>query len=415
MKVHVESYGCTMNKGEGHGLSRDLASSGHNPCSSSEDADIIILNTCTVVETTELRMLRRMQELRSQGKEVVVTGCMAKVQGQAIEAVSPGSLIVPPSDYPHFRERFVHRYGDGDDHSNMIQTLTGATAIIPIAQGCLGSCTYCITRHARGTLKSHSVEDIVERFKQELDDGAKELLLSSQDCAAYGMDIGTDLASLLGSLLEFSGEHRIRLGMMNPENLIRITDRLLDVMEDVRVYRFFHIPVQSGSDKILRSMGRRYATEDFISLVDVIRSRYPSASIATDSIVGFPGEDDRDHGMSLELMRSVEPDIINVTRFSPRPGTLAADLPERPHGRVSKARSREMTALRFMIGDEKNSRFINGTMDVTVSENGSKGTMICRTDCYRPVVLPSGPKMGERLTVRITGSARTHLFGEPVD
>ena len=360
-------------------------------------------------------MLRRLQELRSQGKQVVVTGCMAKVQGKAIEEAFPGSLIVPPCDYPHFRERFVHRYGCGDNPSSILHKLTGATSIIPIAQGCLGSCTYCITRHARGSLQSHSIEDITGRFKQELDDGAKEILLSSQDCAAYGMDIGTDLASLLESLLKLGGDHRIRLGMMNPENLMRIADRLLDVMGDVRVYRFFHIPVQSGSDKILRSMGRRYTAEEFVALVDVIRSRYPSASIATDSIVGFPGEDDEDHDMSIGLMQRVEPDIINVTRFSPRPGTSAAELPDRPHGRISKARSREMTALRFAIGDDKNATLVGGQMEVTVSENGSEETLICRSDCYRPVVISSGPTLGDKIKVMITGSARTHLFGEPVD
>lgn len=415
MKVHVESYGCTMNKGEGHGLSRELASSGHEPCSSSEDADIIIINTCTVVETTELRMLRRMQELRSQGKEVVVTGCMAKVQGEAIKEATPGSLIIPPSDYPDFQNIFKGRYGCGDTETSREAVLTKTTSIIPIAQGCLGSCTYCLTRHARGGLRSHSIEEITARFKQELEDGAQEVLLSSQDCAAYGSDIGTDLASLLESLLRFEGDHRIRLGMMNPENLMRIADRLLDVMQDARVYRFFHVPVQSGSEKVLRSMGRKYGPREFIRLVDLIRESFPTASIATDSIVGFPGEDDDDHQRSIDMMHRIQPDIINVTRFSPRPGTVAADLPDRPHGRISKARSREMTALRFSIGDMKNASFVGGVMDVTVSENGSKGTMICRTGCYRPVVVPHGPVLGERLKVRITGSARTHLFGEPVD
>ncbi len=415
MKVHVESYGCTMNQGEGHGLSRDLAISGHCTCSSSEDADIIILNTCTVVETTEIRMLRRMQELRSQGKEVVVTGCMAKVQEEVIEEMSPGSLIIPPSDYTRFREIFTHRYGCGDLSEPKLQTTTDATSIIPIAQGCLGSCTYCITRHARGTLVSQSIDEITARFKKELEAGAKEILLASQDCAAYGTDTGTDLVALLKTLLRFDGDHRIRLGMMNPESLMRIADRLLDVMDDARVYRFFHIPVQSGSVKILRSMGRRYTPDEFVTLVDVIRSRCPSASIATDSIVGFPGETEEDHDMSMAIMRRVEPDIINVTRFSPRPGTPAADLPGRPHGRISKARSREMTALRFTIGDEKNATLVGGQMEVTVSENGSKGTMICRSDCYRPVVVPSGPMLGGNIWVMITGSARTHLFGQPVD
>ncbi len=412
MKFYVESYGCTMNQGEGGELSRRMAASGHSPQASADDAELVVLNTCTVVETTELRMLRRLRELRSQGKEVVLTGCMAKVQAPSLAAASPESIIVAPQEYPSFSERLRSRYGDGGPPQ---RPLPPGPAIIPIAQGCRGACSYCITRFARGGLRSVPVEDIEERFLEAIGRGAKEVLLTSQDNGCYGLDIGSDLPSLLDALLKHEGEHRIRLGMMNPEHFLPIADELLQRMEDRRVYRFLHLPLQSGSDPVLKAMGRRYSPRDFIFAVEKAREAFPGISLSTDVIVGFPGETEEDHRASVRLLQQARPDIINVTRFSPRPGTEAASMPGAPHGRVSKARSREMSSLRMSLGEGINKELVGKELDALVSEHGSEGSMICRSDCYRPVVIPTGPGVGERLKLRIVDAAPTHLFGEPAD
>ncbi|MDI3482269.1 MAG: threonylcarbamoyladenosine tRNA methylthiotransferase [Candidatus Methanomethylophilaceae archaeon] len=411
-KFYVESYGCTMNQGEGKFLFKELTNLGYTPCRSAEEADLVVLNTCTVVETTELRMLRRLSELRSQGKEMVLTGCMAKVQNEVLSASSPASLIIPPQEYDQFSEKISQRYG-GSPKKVYIPSET--TAILPISQGCMGSCTYCITRFARGSLHSFPEEQLLAEFQTMISSGVKEVLLTSQDIASYGKDRGSDICSLLELLLEEEGNFRIRLGMMNPEHAIPLKERLLDLMRDRRLYRFLHIPVQSGSDRILSHMGRRYSVADFVSFVEEVHRQYPEMSIATDMIVGFPGENEEDHILSLNLLEKIRPDIINITRFSPRPGTAAATMPDRPHGRISKARSREMAALHMRLGKMNNNLLVGNVEEVMVTEHGRGDTMISRTDSYKPVVIPAGPFLGQRLKVRLTAATPTHLFGEPVD
>ena len=248
MRYYVESYGCTMNFGEGRILSEYMASLGHIEVSSAEEADIVVVNTCTVVETTEKRMVSRISELKRMGKEVIVTGCMAKVQPQRITVRLPSSIVLPPREYGSFAGLVASKYGVAGPATKVKGS---PDAIIPIAQGCLGNCTYCITKHARGRLSSYPVESILKRFDASLESGAKEILVTAQDTACYGFDTGTDLPALLSEMLKRDGDFRIRIGMMNPKGLARISDGLADVMEDGRVYRFLHVPVQSGSDSVL--------------------------------------------------------------------------------------------------------------------------------------------------------------------
>jgi threonylcarbamoyladenosine tRNA methylthiotransferase CDKAL1 len=411
LKVYVETYGCTMNQGEGRTLQRMLASLGHEAVSEADQAELVVLNTCTVIGTTERKMFRRMEEIVSRGQELAVTGCMAKVQADVVIERFPGALVLPPEEYHRFPEGVAKRYGS----QCPVDAPNGdLTEIVPIAQGCLGHCTYCITRLARGRLRSYDADELVANVRRGIGEGCKEFLLTAQDTAAYGRDAGTDLVHLMKRLLEPEGDHRFRLGMMNPNNLAPILDRFLDVLADARMYKFLHLPVQSGSDRILTGMARGYRVEEYISMIKRIRERFPGITISTDVIVGFPGETEEDHRATIDLLDIVRPDIVNVTRFSPRPMTPAANFEGRVHGREVKARSREITELRFRIAKDIHRGLVGEIRDVLVTEEGKGDTMIARTDCYCPVVIPSG-SVGERLTVRIVDYASTHLFGEPLD
>ncbi|MDR2845644.1 MAG: tRNA (N(6)-L-threonylcarbamoyladenosine(37)-C(2))-methylthiotransferase [Candidatus Methanoplasma sp.] len=405
MKYYVESYGCTMNYGEGFQLSERMDALGHERTDSAEDADIVVLNTCTVVDATEKKMIRRMSDLRKMGKEIIVTGCMAKVQANRITIRLPDSLVIPPGSYGDFSSRVEERYGCG--------CITGPSEsgnIIPIAQGCLGACTYCITKFARGGLVSYPEDELIERFSKMLDAGTKEILVTAQDTACYGIDTGTDLARLIYRMLEHSGEYRIRIGMMNPNLLMPVLDRLLDVMDDRRVYKFLHIPVQSGSNSILRSMGRNYTAEDFLEMVGRIRSRFPDMSISTDMISGFPGETDEDHAKSVRLIESLRADTVNITRFSARPGTEAAEM-EQVHGRIIKERSTHLTEVKNSTEYDVNSKMVGREFDVLITEKGKDGSMIARTDNYRPVAVGTDLPVGAFAHVLITGCAPTYLTG----
>lgn len=407
MKYYVESYGCTMNYGEGRKLSRDMASMGYIEANSSEEADIVILNTCTVVETTEKKMLARISELKKMGKEVITTGCMAKVQPKRIEIRLPGSIIVPPSDYHTFAQEVAAKYGIAGPPQPLRQ---GTDAILPIAQGCLGNCTYCITKFARGKLLSYPEEGLVKDFNGFVDAGAKEILVTAQDTACYGVDLKTDLPALLSSMLRKEGDYRVRIGMMNPNHLKKIVDDLISVMDDERMYRFLHIPVQSGSDSVLKNMNRGYTAQDFMELVDTLRACIPEISIATDIITGFPGETDEDHEKTKELIRQLHADTLNITRFSSRPGTKAASM-EQLHGRILKERSTELTELKNKVELEVNKRLVGSRFRSLATEIGKEGTIV-RTPYYRPVVIREDIPLGTFVNVEITDCRSTYLFGK---
>ncbi len=407
-KYYVESYGCTMNFGEGEELSERMDALGYSRVLTADEADIVILNTCTVVETTEKRMIKRMNELKAQGKEVIVTGCMAKVQPGRVEIRLPGSLIIPPEDYGDFSRRVAEHYGCGTP----IDVKTNeTTAIIPIAQGCRGNCTYCITRFARGTLKSYDPSSIKERFDRLVDKGVKEILITAQDTGCYGADIGTDLGELIRLLLTKEGDYRIRVGMMNPNSLRPVLNSVLDAFEDKRVYKFLHIPVQSGSDSVLVGMKRHYTVEEFFTLVEKIRARYPDMSIATDLIAGFPGETDEDHKMTLALIEKLRADTINITRFSPRPGTVAFSMPQ-INGRILKERSSELTDMKNRTEGDVNSAMVGKTYTALVSERSADGSVIARTDNYRPIAIREDIPLGTTVTAEVTESHPTYLVGK---
>lgn len=408
MRYFVESYGCTMNFGEGEQLSKKMESLGHTRVDSPDEADIVILNTCTVVDTTEKKMIHRMGELKQEGKEIIVTGCMAKVQPKRISIRLPESMIIPPDQYDLFSGKVESAFGCAP----CTETYEfGASAILPIAQGCLGNCSYCITRFARGVLKSYQEDELLNEFKSMLDSGVKEILVTAQDTACYGRDIDTDLPTLLRRFLEFEGEYRIRIGMMNPNNLDRILDDLMDVMEDERVYRFLHIPVQSGSNSVLERMRRHYTVDRFMGIVNRLRERYPDISIATDLITGFPGETDRDHEKSIKLIKDLHADTVNITRFSVRPGTDAATMKNQIHGNISKERSTELTETKMSVEGDINSTLIGQRYRALVTENGRPGTMIARNRNYRPIGIEADIPIGTFIDVEITGSAPTHLVG----
>lgn len=400
-----------MNYGEGEQLSKKMDGLGYTRVNTVDDADIVILNTCTVVETTEKNMIHRMVDLKQRGKEVIVTGCMSKIQPNIINICLSNPLIIPPDNYDHFENLVKKTFGYSKPFDIKTECVS---AIIPIAQGCLGNCSYCITRFARGSLKSYDEKELSEEFNNMLNNGAKEILITAQDTACYGMDIGTTLPHLIKEFLKNHGDYRIRIGMMNPNNFEKIVDDLVDVMKDERVYKFLHIPVQSGSNNVLERMKRHYTAEKFMDMISKLREEIPDISISTDMITGFPGETDDDHKKSIELLKQLRADTVNITRFSIRPGTIAASMDNQIQGNIIKNRSTELTKIKMDIGVKINKTMIGKTFHVLVTENGKNGTVIARTNSYRPIGLKEDVKLGTFLDVEITDSTPFYLTGKIV-
>ncbi|TLZ60361.1 MAG: tRNA (N(6)-L-threonylcarbamoyladenosine(37)-C(2))-methylthiotransferase, partial [Methanobacteriota archaeon] len=285
-------------------------------------------------------------------------------------------------------------------------------AIVPIAQGCAGRCTYCITRVARGRVSSYPIEDLVSRIRGYVATGIRDIKLTGQDTAAYGMDVGETLATLMDSATLVDGDFRVRIGMMDPLTALPILPDLIRAYASPKVYKFLHLPVQSGDDGILDAMRREYRVADFERIVTEFRRAYPEISLSTDIIVGFPGETEDAFAGTMDLVRRTRPDVVNVTRFSPRAGTPAATRQDQIAGWRVKERSRRLTHLRISIAREIHEGFVGRELPILTTEPGKAGTTLARTDAYRQVVLPSEEPIGEFGVARILAGREADLVGE---
>jgi threonylcarbamoyladenosine tRNA methylthiotransferase CDKAL1 len=404
-----------MNQGEGQEMERKLVGLGHSITATPEEAEVVVVNTCIVIKATELKIMKRMRRLQGQSKQLIVTGCMASVQGTEVMEEFPEALLVPLSSYGSFSRSVAERYGTGEMKSDRVHRISGTTFILPIAQGCLGNCTYCITRIARGGLMSYPTEELTALAKEAIGDGAKELLVTAQDTACYGKDSGSGLTDLIERLCNLEGDFMIRIGMMNPDSLRGQENNLARVIRNPKVYKFLHLPVQTGSDRLLKAMGRRYSVGEFEEQVRTIRQAVSRLTLSTDVICGFPGESVQDHNDTLEMLRRIRPNIVNVTRFSSRPGTVAESLGAQVVSRIAKDRSREIAKLRFEIASDINSKLVGEHIDVVATEEGKNGTTICRDFAYVPIVVPLQLPLGSKMRAIITESYPIHLIGRLAD
>lgn len=413
--MYVEAHGCTQNYGEARLMQEALAGEGHVLTASESEADAHVLVTCTVIETTERKMVRRMQELAAHRKPLVVAGCMAAAQRDRVRTAVPEAKLLPPRKWPQIVELLGARTVCGDRAAETeSQTFGWQDAIVPIAQGCAGRCTYCITRVARGTVKSYPVKDLVNQVRRHVERGAVEIKLTGQDTGAYGRDTGTDLAELLRAIDRIPGAFRVRVGMADPLTVLPIVDELVKAYRSEKVFKFLHLPVQSGSDEVLRWMRREYTVDDFERITEAFRGEFPRLTLSTDVIVGFPGETEEQFEATMDLVRRVRPDIVNVTRFSARPGTPAATMSDPIVGWRVKQRSRRITSLRFALAREVHQGLVGDEVDALVTEMGKEDTMIARTPEYRQVVLHESAPIGSFIRVVIDAARATDLYGHVV-
>ncbi len=415
VRVYFSTYGCTMNQGDTEVL-RALVARRHQVVDSPEKCDAVVVNSCAVVETTERKVLKEVRHHKRCGRRVVLAGCLAAANPEAAAAAG-ADAVLPPARLAQVEEVLEGKPAAASapavrPEMPKLRHGDSAIAIVAISEGCLGRCTYCITKRARGRLRSFHPESIRREVEQALEQGYREIQLTSQDTAVYGRDIGTSLPELLGTLTDIEGEFRIRVGMMNPAYAGEVFDELLDAYDSRKVYRFLHMPVQSGSNEVLEHMRRGYRVEDFVELVEEFRRRFPESTLSTDVIVGYPTEGEREFELTRRLIEELKPEILNITRFSPRPGTEAARL--RPlRGGVVKERSRRLTSLMRRIALERNRRYLGRSMEVLVTKHGKNGTLLARNSAYRQVVLRGGSaELGDFLRVRVSRVSHTCLFAQ---
>jgi threonylcarbamoyladenosine tRNA methylthiotransferase CDKAL1 len=425
MRVFVKSYGCSANLADSEVLAGCLAEVGYKFASSASEAAVVIYNTCAVKGPTENRVIEALKRVPCE-KKLVVAGCLPLINFERLRREVRFDGAVGPAAGEKIVD-VVRRVVAGEKVVDLEDALTAkpslclpssrvnpVVSVVPVSYGCLGSCAYCCVVFARGHLRSYTIKEVTERVQRDLAVGAKEFWVTSQDTACYGRDIGMNLAALVKALCAVEGDFRVRVGMMTP-NLVRdVLDDLIDAFRDSRVFKFVHLPVQSGDDQILRRMRRFYTVQDFREIVDAFKAAFPTVTLATDIICGFPGETREAFATTLKLISEIKPDIVNVSKFFARPHTAAAEMQDAFVEPVEiKRRSTEASKLVKRISLERNQRWIGWTGEVLIDEKGKvPGSWIGRNFAYKPVTVKSSANLlGETLRVKVVKAFSTHLAG----
>ena len=420
--IYVENYGCASNKHDLEIMLALLSSAGYLRHANAPSSDIILINTCAVKKPTEDRILSRLCFLSRLNKPIVVSGCLPKINLEAVEnaarnyaaVIDPLSIwqIVEAAQAAERGERRKRYFSDGPvikpklPHSRLNRFIE----IVEVAEGCAGVCAYCCVRFARGKLHSYPQDLILQRVRSAIQNGVIEIWLTGQDIGAYGKDTGAKLTDLVRRVIEIPEEFRVRLGMMNPNWVRGMLKEFLDLYENPKIYKFAHLPVQSGSDTVLKTMLRPYQAQDFAEIVKALRENIPQITVATDLIVGFPTEKDEDFALSLELVKKTRPDVVNISKFAPRTSTVASKMKELPISIVGE-RSKLLSKICAQTSLESNSMMVGLEESVYVTAMNSKGKSIGRTSNYKIVVLEDPSLLGKKVLAKITKAYPRYLEG----
>jgi len=418
VKVHFITQGCSANVADSE-VMQGLAKEKYELVDSPEEADIVVYNTCTVKNKTESTFKRNLVKLKQMNKKVILAGCIPQGQPRDFQDYSRIGT---------YQIKNINKVIDETQKGNVISHLERVdegrlnlpkvrknkfVEIVPILQGCLNSCTFCKTKHARGNANSYQIKDIVRHISSSVKEGVKEIWLTSQDNAVYGLEFGSNLAKLLKEIVSIDRDFKVRIGMGNPKYMLPYLDELIEIMKHPKIFKFIHIPLQAGNDKVLEDMKRGYTVEEYKFIVNKLKQNIPEITIATDIICGFPTEDEEAFKDTLKVVEEIKPDVINLSRFWPRPGTPAAKM-EQVNGRDIKSRTRRLTELCHKILNENNKKWIGWEGKIIITEKGKNNTSVAKNDAYKQVVVLGDYELGTELNVKINSTTQFDLRGEIV-
>ena len=432
-RIYIETYGCQMNVSDSEVVLSLLTSDGYEITNNLADADVVFVNTCSVRENAEQRVYGRLgkfKNLKSKKPEVVigVLGCMAeRLRSKLTVEKAKGvgqivDIIVGPDEYRKLPE-LVHKAWHGEKgiavqlsrvetYDDIIPLRTeGISAWITVIRGCDKFCTFCVVPFTRGRERCRSLSNILKEVEELSSRGFKEVTLLGQNVNSY-RDGNDDFADLLRSVAEVDRSMRIRFITSHPQDM---SDKLIETIAgNSNICNFIHLPVQSGSDRILELMNRTYDSRHYVRLVDKIKQTIPDVSLSTDIIVGFPTETEEDHRKTLNLMSEVMYDGAFTFKYSPRENTPAFKMIDDVKDEVKTGRINEIIALQQQISLEKNRKQIGQVLEVLVEGESKKSSdeWQGRTDGNRTVVFPKGNhRIGDYIKIRIDRSNSATLFG----
>ena len=408
----MQTHGCSANLSDSETMMGLLSKAGFDIVGNIEDSDVNILNICTVKgNSTALKEIKKFTE-QFPGKKLVIAGCISRDIIPLIRKINQESSLINTHN--------IHRIRDAVEESlqgNVLEALTyervdkaelpkigtkKIIGIVPIASGCADFCAYCSVKLIKGNIISYPEDNIIKEIKRNVGQGRKEIWITSQDNGAYGLDTeGNKLPNLLNHILnEVEGNYKLRLGMINPRHVISMADELIQIYQDGRVFKFLHMPVESGNNEILGKMRRRYNVHEFKDTVNNFRRYVKDLTIATDIIVGFPTETELQFQDSLHLVQEIKPDALNISRFSARPNTVAARM-EQVSSNIKKERSKALTELFIDIALKQNAKWIGWKGKILIDEIGKDNTWVGRNFAYKPVIVRGNFDLGQEINVEV--------------
>ncbi|OED30077.1 tRNA (N(6)-L-threonylcarbamoyladenosine(37)-C(2))-methylthiotransferase [Methanosphaera sp. WGK6] len=425
MKIYLETHGCTFNQADSD-IMMNMLLDDHEIVYDLEEADVIILNTCYVKLPTEQKMITKIRKIQTEypDKKLIIGGCMVEVDPVRLNKFAGDNCWIGPHKLDKIGEvvdkamndEIVHEYGkttvikagkNKKQNDSLIH-------ILQICEGCNGACTFCCTRIARGFLVSYPIDIIVDEAKDAIEHGCKELQVTAQDSACFGLDNDESFADLLNELGQIEGDFRIRVGMMHPKSL---KDQLPEVIaafkNNDKIFNFVHLPIQTGSKKVLEEMNRQHTLDDFKYMVNEFRKEIPDMSLATDIIVGYPTETEDDFEETLDLLREIKPDIIHISKYMHRPGAKSNTLQEIDH-KTMKSRSHRLNEVKTEVMLDNNKKYEGSKQKVLITSKGSSGGYVGYTDSYKNVIVDN-VEIGSFVDVEIMEGKRTYLSAKLVE
>ncbi len=427
--IHIETYGCSANQNNSEILAGLLTQSNHQITNNPEIAEILIINTCIVKQKTEDKIKRKIQDLSKKypKKLLIIAGCMPETDLKQLKKLAPNSIFLGTHNFKEITKLIKNYYEskldsaqqkiylDANNEEKLLLPKIPNNKLISITQiseGCLGECSYCKTRLAKGKLFSYEQDKIISSIESDLKNKAKEIWLTSQDCAAYYLDknSSSQLPNMLSRILSINKNFKLRLGMLNPNHLYPILNQLIEIYSSPKIYKFLHIPVQSASDKILNDMKREYEISMAEEIIKKFKKEFPDMTIATDIITGYPTETEQEHKKNLEFIKKFRPDVFNLSKFSLHKNTEAGKLHILPINIINK-RASELMSLHRETAKNNKEKFLNKKIKIFINNKTQIPNVFEARDENYNIVFIRGDKelLGKSIEVKIKEIGVHHM------
>ena len=428
MKVSTITLGCKVNQYETQAMLNQLLQGGFSACQTGEDADIILLNSCSVTSTSDHKVKQTLHKARREHPHavIVLTGCMPQAFPELAEDLTDADIVLGNSNrsslLPHIlqylstRQRIIdivpHQTKEKFESMSVENFYERTRAFIKIQDGCNRFCSYCIIPYARGRVRSKPLDDLIAEVTQLAEKGYKEIVLTGINLSAFGQDINLHLCDAVEAVCAINGIERVRLGSLEPEQLSE--DVIIRLSKQQKLCPQFHLSLQSGCDETLKRMNRHYTTEEYRTIVQNLRNAFDNAAITTDIMVGFPGETEEEFMQSLEFAKEISFSKVHVFAYSQRPGTKACNAPNQITKKVKETRSKQM----MHVTNQTKQAFLNqqcGTIqDVLVEREINTNLYEGYTANYTPVQFHSDKNLcGQLVAVHITKANENDCYGIP--